>query len=327
MKKHLSPFLQRLITLLLIGLLIVSCQVRQEAADAPLTPDLPSIPNNETLLSSQLDPTGDYLAMVFAEELEDDFAQNKTNIRVYRREDKSEWGFIDSVVLFEEGRKSFSISSVAFLPLGAQSGFLVETEAGRMGTAKAGLTERDYIFYVPGSASASVYRYVKWLRQEGELELVQPGSGDFRGYLSRKLAGGEASSAEADTFQRAWLAHNEHLYEQMDSTNTWFEIRFPDYSPALMDSFPSDNQLSSGDLRVVGGFAHPILAYSKKADRTFSLWVPAGWPNGGGWGFRSLYVEEVSRDGHVTVSNRDDVHILLDFPRQRVLFLDRLGVD
>lgn len=348
MNKRLSPvhvFLQRFLVFLLF-LIFTACGTEPEVvsdaavsekgvdslttavpAEAEPTPEelvLPAYSDKETLLSRELDPTERYLAMVFEEEIEDDFAQNKTHIRFYRRENSSDWVAIDSVILFEEGRKCFSISPAAFLPLGEQSGFFVETEAGRMGTANAGLTERDYIFYVPGTASASVYRYVKWQRKEGKLEEIRRGSGDFRVYIKQSQPEEEGEKTELENFQKVWLVKNQALYEQMDKKGSWNAIQFPVFSKGLMDSLASDNIVQREELTVQGGFANPVLAYSSKAEKTFVLWIPAGWPNGGGWGARSLYVEEVSPAGHITVSNRDDIHLLFDVPRQRVMFLDTL---
>ena len=323
--------------------LLFSCNVESESVsemEAPAAPSdtlvhaaevveeepiLPAYSDKETLLSRELDPTEQYLAMVFEEAIEDDFAQNKTHIRFYQQASEAEWALIDSVVLFEEGRKCFEIAPVVWLPMGAQAGFLLETEAGRMGNANAGLTERDYIIYVPGAKSVSTYRYEKWLREAtGELSAVRQGSGDFTAFIRQSIAGASLNQPEADTFQRPWLAANEALYELMEETGIWHEIRFPVFSKALLDSFPSDNMIKTADWIVQGGFASPVLAYSRKAEKTFVLWIPAGWPNGGGWGFRSLYVEDVSPAGQITVSNRDDVHLLMDIPRQRVRFLDTL---
>lgn len=150
--------------------------------------NLPVYSSNENLLSKEVDSTEKYLVMVFEEEIEDDFAENKTNIRIYSRDGTTDWVVIDSVILFEEGRKCFSISPVTFLPMGEQSGFFVETEAGRYGTANAGLTERDYIFYVPGAESASMYRHIKWVQSdEGELKIMSDDSGNFSEYVESRI--------------------------------------------------------------------------------------------------------------------------------------------
>lgn len=163
-------------------------QAKPKEAIPPGNLNLPVYSSNENLLSKVVDSTEGYLVMVFEKEIEDDFSENKTNIRFYRREGATAWVPIDSVILFEEGRKCFSISPVTFLPLGEQSGFFVETEAGRYGTTNAGLTERDYIFYVPDAESASMYRYVKWVQSdEGDLKIISDDGGEFGKYVKRRI--------------------------------------------------------------------------------------------------------------------------------------------
>jgi len=129
---------------------------------------------------------------------------------------------------------------------------------------------------------------------------------------------------EHDTFDLGWLAANKALYQQRAEQQKWKDIHFPVVSKAILDSMSSQNIMKVGDLTVQGGFVTPILAYSESSQQGYVIWIPEGWPNGGGWGFRSLYVDRVTPRGEIVVSNREDIFLRFDFPGRRVQFLDTL---
>jgi len=96
---------------------------------------LPTYPDAYTLLSYQLNPSEEFLAMVMEEAIPFSDMNNKIRFHFYRRTAAEQWHLIDSVALYEDGRKCFEVPPVVWRSLGDKDGFWAETEALRYGTA------------------------------------------------------------------------------------------------------------------------------------------------------------------------------------------------
>jgi hypothetical protein len=116
---------------------------------------------------------------------------------------------------------------------------------------------------------------------------------------------------DIDNFHLKWDIENSKLFNSINNEETDIQINFIKYKDkTLYDNYIDENNLNevkSSNYLALGGFTSPIVLYDILNKESKVIFIPEGWPNGGGWGFRSYHVKNI-KDNILEIES--DVHII-----------------
>lgn len=103
-----------------------------------------------------------------------------------------------------------------------------------------------------------------------------------------------------DNFNIKWGLLNKALFTNMrenDLNN--FEFAFLEFNTEnFYNNLKNENsmELENSNYKAMSGFSSPTIVYNKKENKSYVVFIPEGWPNGAGWGFRSFYIKNLQGD-------------------------------
>lgn len=111
-----------------------------------------------------------------------------------------------------------------------------------------------------------------------------------------------------DNFKIKWEMLNDKLYlsDYKYDLND-FKINFVEFNTInFYNNFKdkSDSELENSKYKAIAGFCSPVFIYNKKENKSAVVFIPEGWPNGAGWGFRSFYLKSL-QDELLTIESED----------------------
>jgi hypothetical protein len=238
------------------------------------------------------------------------------------------WIELQSFKLSEEFVLYFPMDTIELIQVENTSYYLTQVEVGHLGTANNGLDNMKYIFYNIRLDSVVTIDYYRWNQKPGEFSIDNGKKSNFKHLISflnkNKIKESDDKDLNSqENFYLKWLSLNRGLYDLVYSQNGWSEIVIPTYSKEFFFSrLASDPNYTKVFTKygylAIAGFANPIIAYSKKEDVSYVLWIPSGWPNGGAWGTRSFEIIGISRYGIVKAKMSNNIILEIDIKNRVV---------
>lgn len=189
------------------------------------------------------------------------------------------------------------------------------------GTAYNGFTNIYFIFNnLESNDDVVVFNYERWYSSfTGEYILEnEKNINDYIDFI--KIANesidyffGVANEDIEDesNFDRKWTSLNKNIYRDLDDGYfNSYTINITEYKGVgLYETIKSynvntENEIITSKYKASAGFNCPTVVYNKNSDITSIVFIPEGWPNGGGWGFRSFYVKSLVGDV-ITIASSD----------------------
>lgn len=107
-----------------------------------------------------------------------------------------------------------------------------------------------------------------------------------------------------------WIVNNPTIYKDIkENKNHYYDLKIlftpidKEIIPKLsdfdgdLDAYRSNiSTLETDNYIIYGGFAAPIIGVDKSTNNSFMIFVPEGYPSGGGWGVRSFKIESLNEN-------------------------------
>lgn len=192
--------------------------------------------------------------------------------------------------------------------------FVIMESIARRGTAYNGLEEYKFIFYNTATSSFDIINYEKWARQEGTFSIENQEISKYKyfvKYINENILNNniEIYDINAHTnFNLKWELKNNGIYDMSDY-DSWNSLNYTEYDEFFFNKnkSSSDQTIENDKYVVSSGFVEPLIAFNKETKKSYVLWLPEGWPNGAGWGFRSFYAKFFFDDNTIVVQNDDNL--------------------
>lgn len=256
---------------------------------------------------------------------QNDVGQSGISLNVLENIDRR-WDRINEHKLFvENGSLSIVEDSIQKINIGSDDYFFFVADEYFSGTANNGLTSNRFIFYNTEKDSLIDISYSKWTGEATGQFKTKNGKvneyKDFLTYLSpfieKKYGKQNLNIDDEENFHLKWISENSDIYNQTanyKSSGSWLDIKIVTYKKdfffSMMEELSYNLEIKhSPKYLVSAGFCSPVLVYSKLKDEAYVLWIPEGWPNGGGWGLRSFRIDSIEED-IITIS---DKFLILEF--------------
>lgn len=102
-----------------------------------------------------------------------------------------------------------------------------------------------------------------------------------------------------DNFHLKWKIINDNVFERINNNDEAY-VRFvkfnsDDLYQKIMNEYEVE-EIEDDSYKLITGFISPTIIYDKKSDESIVVFIPEGWPNGGGWGHRSFYPKGITGD-------------------------------
>lgn len=129
-------------------------------------------------------------------------------------------------------------------------------------------------------------------------------------FLEKKGIGKEDSIEENSFPHIEWIANNPTIYEDIkENKDHYYDLKIgftsidkemipklSDYDGDLGAYTSNISTLETDNYIIYGGFAAPIIGVDKSTNDGFMIFVPEGYPSGGGWGVRSFKIESLNEN-------------------------------
>lgn len=182
-------------------------------------------------------------------------------------------------------------------------------ETGNTGTAFNGRSIEDFVFYDIEKDTMDLLQYCQWNNSVlGDFKLndkpITKNALKYIYWANIFLEKYYKQNVDINSPQNIgikWKSMNENVYEQIKNINIWHKIESPKYNKDffekhLLSADRVDSVYENEEFKVFVGFKEPCYAYSKIKKESYIIWIPEGWPAGGGWGARSLKIKSLNRE-------------------------------
>jgi hypothetical protein len=234
----------------------------------------------------------------------------QSRLRITILENKGGWSIKNTFIIKNEGIETYcSFDKGDFKIIDNQVFIVFETSSA--GTFFNGMQTYNFClfnlfdnsheilkyFYISGNFVGE-YVNIEDVSEESQ-KIIYPLAVNF---LENKGIGKEDDIEENSFPHLKWIANNSTIYEDIkDNKDHYYDLRIgftpidkemipklSDYDGDL-DAYTSNiSTLENNDYVIYGGFAASIIGINKAMNNSFVIFVPEGFPSGGGWGVRSF---------------------------------------
>lgn len=186
-----------------------------------------------------------------------------------------------------------------------------------MGTAYYGRERYMFVFQeMTKSKNPIIIYFEKWASENGYYEVK--GQKDIEPYkaflkkcsefVDKKFPAISEDIDIPENFSTKWEIENNSVYKSIVDQDINIEINFVEFDGnSFYNNYKhtTSEELKSTKYLVLGGFASPIIVYNIQSKKSQVVFIPEGWPNGGGWGVRSYYLKSINGD-ILTIASEDN---------------------
>lgn len=175
-----------------------------------------------------------------------------------------------------------------------------------MGSGYNGREKYMFVFKDINNSSAPIIIYFeKWINGNGKYYVkgnkeISPNKlllNKCSEFIDKEFPVKNDNIDDIDNFHLKWTIENSKLFNSINNKETDIQINFVKYSgKTLYNNYIDENnsnEVKSSNYLASGGFVSPIIIYDILNKKSKVVFIPAGWPNGAGWGFRSYYVKSI----------------------------------
>ena len=196
-----------------------------------------------------------------------------------------------------------------------------------MGTAYSGRKKYMFVFQEVNALQKPIIVYFeKWIGDNGNYQIKgQKNIVSYKVFLNKcsefvdkTLSSINQNIDNPENFSLRWNLENSSVYELINNNNEKdIDLNFIEFSG---NSFYNDNknqnstELKTSKYLVLGGYVSPILVYNISLKKSQVVFIPEGWPNGGGWGFRSYLLKTIN--GDILTVESEGNYLKIDLAKQ-----------
>jgi len=244
------------------------------------------------------------------------------------------WQLTSETIIEKESEGQEPQNDFEIIPLGKTKALYFSRLMIHRGTAFNGTGEVQFILYVP-----ELDQYITLIysgRWKGEkidgsfdnLKELKAAAPNTLKILETKAMASpfiyhpttkDYDLSRIENLDKAWVQANPDIYDK--NNDYWNDIKFVYYKHNL---FKSHSCPDCGTERVKNkfytiqvSFAGPVLGYDKKTRKYFTIWIPAGMGEGGGWGARTYTIKLKDENVLVLENSFESIEIRLDNKQYR----------
>lgn len=198
---------------------------------------------------------------------------------------------------------------------------------GNKGTGYNGREKYMFVFQeVTKSKNPIIIYFEKWARNNGDYQVkgkqnIEP----YKAFLNKcsEFVDKAFPSTNEDidspeNFNTKWNIENNLVYKSIEENNIDIELNFVEFTGnSFYNNYKKNHnltELKSSKYLALGGFVAPIIVYNILSEKSQVVFIPDGWPNGAGWGFRSYYLKSIS--GDILMVESGDNYLKIDLSKK-----------
>lgn len=245
------------------------------------------------------------------------------------------WAQLNSFSIVEESGTLLLLDSVINeITIEGRKYLFFRTECAYAGTWSIGYNKNRFIYYdMVDDKLLDVAYSIRSREVIGNYEYEDSDVSRRKAILNHatkevnKIYGDQNTDLDSEeNFHLKWLSVNNNIYKQSsEERGEWIKVNFIEMDKSFfykrIEDDPNNQQIISNSKYIAyAGFVNPILAYSKKSGKSFVLWIPEGWPNGGAWGIRSFKIDNI--DNNIIIASNEGTTIYFDMINSLIRAVD-----
>lgn len=207
---------------------------------------------------------------------------------------------------------------------------------GNSGTAYNGREKYMFVFQdVSKNNNPITIFFEKWAERNGEYSIKgQKNILPFKAFLNKcsefvdnVFPPTNEDIDSPENFNIKWNIENSSIHKSIMDNEKNIKLNFVEYNDkSFYENTKRDYELlelKSINYLISGGFAAPIICYNIKSNKSQVIFIPDGWPNGGGWGLRSYYLKDIN--GDILTAESLENNIKIDLAKKIINVINKIS--